>query len=207
MAHQQALELRLPAITLSCACVSLVAYVWPDLLDLLVYDRQAILTGELWRLGTAIFVHFSLSHMLWDLLVFAAAGCVIEARGYRGFMIVCSLTAIVPGMYLLLASPEFIRYGGLSGLATAAVTYLCLCEMPAAGRYRILWLAILALVGMKIAVETVSHTPIFAGGSSVNFQVLPSVHAIGCAVAIAVYGTIRPNQRLEPTSLRSAAQA
>ena len=38
----------------------------PRLSELLVYDRRAILNGELWRLLTAPLVHFSASHIFCD---------------------------------------------------------------------------------------------------------------------------------------------
>lgn len=205
MVHPQTCRLRLPAVTLTCASVALIAYVWPDFSESLVYERSAILEGDVWRLVTAVFVHFSLSHMFWDMLVFAAAGLTVEASGYRGFTFVCGFAAIVPGIYLLLTSPEITRYGGLSGLATGAVAYLCLCEMGGAGRGRIPWLVILALVCMKIAVESVFHVSIFVVSKNIAIYVLPSVHAIGCAGAFVVYKWVRPNQRLEPAALRSAA--
>jgi rhomboid family GlyGly-CTERM serine protease len=185
--------------------VALIAYVWPDFSESLVYERQAILEGDVWRLVTAVFVHFSLSHMFWDMLVFAAAGLAVEASGYRGFLCVCGFAAIVPGIYFLLTSPEITRYGGLSGLATGAVAYLCLCKVDGAGRDRIPWLAILALLCMKIAVESVSHVSIFVVSKNIPIHVLPSVHAIGCVGAFIVCKWVRPNLRLEPAALRSAA--
>jgi hypothetical protein len=81
--------------------------------------------------------------------------------------------------------PEIARYGGLSGLATGAVAYLCLCELKRSGRNKIIWLAILALIGIKTVVETVTCAPIFASAADMPFLVLPSVHAFGCAAALA----------------------
>lgn len=204
MVQPQTFRLRLPAVTLTCASVALIAYGWPDFSESLVYERQAILEGDVWRLVTAVFVHFSLSHMFWDMLVFTAAGLAVEVSGYRGFSFVCGFAAVIPGMYFLLTSPEISRYGGLSGLATGAVTYLCLCKMGGTGRDRILWLTILALVCMKTVVETVFHVPIFVVSKDIAIHVLPSVHAIGCVGAIAVYKWIRPSQRLEPIMLRAS---
>lgn len=206
MAIKNALGGKLPVITLWCAGVSLIVHGCPGLQHLLVYDRLAIQAGELWRLGTACLVHFSTSHLLWDLLVFVAAGCVIQVRGYRGYTIVCCLAAVIPSVWLLLISPELTRYGGLSGLATGAVAYLCLCELPRSGRHRSKWLSILAMIALKICVETITRTSLFADDGFVSFQVLPSVHVIGFAVAIAVYGTIQPNKRLDSPLLCSTAQ-
>jgi rhomboid family GlyGly-CTERM serine protease len=203
VAEHYALGAKADVIAAFFACMSVIVYLWPGLAALLVYDRQATLQGDFWRLGTACFVHFSPSHLFWDLLVFAAAGLVIGLRGYRGFSVVCCLAAVIPSIFLLLASPDINRYGGLSGLATGGVTYLCLCEISGAERYRSLWLSILVLLGVKIAVETLTHVPIFAGSSGVNFQVLPSVHAIGCAAALAAYRAMRPNKQLHKKLTKS----
>jgi len=75
--------MRFPVITLSVASASLITYAVPWLTDLFIYDRQHVLGGQLWRLFTAPFVHFSASHLIWNLLVFAGAGCAIEFAGYR----------------------------------------------------------------------------------------------------------------------------
>lgn len=189
------------------ACMSVVVYLWPDLAGLLIYDRQAILAGDFWRLATACFVHFSPSHLFWDILIFTAAGILIKVRDYPGFGVLCCLAALTPTIFLLLASPDIIRFGGSSGLATGGVAYLCLCEISRTRRYRSLWLSILVLLVVKIAVENSFHVPIFAGSSGVSFQVLPSVHAYGCVVALAVYGAIRLNKRICSRPRTSAAEA
>jgi len=194
MARQKALKGRVPAVTLFLAGVSLLAYCWPHLSDLLVYDRQAILQGEVWRLFTAPVVHFSLSHLWWDLSVFCAAGWAIEVAGFRGYRLVCSLSAFIPGTVFLLVSPNLARYGGLSGLATGAVVYLSLWESRRPGRSRILWLAILALTGVKIIVESVTGAPIFLSTDNIPLRVLPAAHAIGCAAALAAFYGFGPNK-------------
>lgn len=176
---------RLPTITLSFAFFSLIVYSWPNLQDLFVYDRQAILKGEAWRLITAPFVHFSPSHIFWDLVVFVAAGWRIEVAGYRRYWLVCCLAALIPGPIFLLVSPELARYGGLSGLATGAVVYLSLCEAKGTDRNRIPWLTILALTGIKVIIEFVTGAPIFTSATDMQFRVLPSVHVVGIVAALA----------------------
>lgn len=187
MAQQETIEPRSAAVTASVACAALIVYGWPHLAELLVYDRQAILRGEVWRLFTAPFVHFSWSHICWDLLVYGAAGWVIETAGYRRYRLVCSLAAVIPGPVFLLASPELARYGGLSGLATGAVTFLCLCKTRGTDRNRTLWIALLALMGVKTTVEAITGTPIFVSAGNLQFRVLPAVHAFGCAAALAAF--------------------
>ena len=66
-------------LTLFIAGFSIIVYCSPFLTGLFVYNRQAVLTGEIWRLITAPFVHFSHSHIVWDVLIFVIAG-----RRYTG---------------------------------------------------------------------------------------------------------------------------
>ncbi len=187
MAWTGEIETRIPLITLAAVSASLIAYAAPQLADLLVYDRQHVLDGQLWRLLTAPFVHFSASHLAWNILVFAAAGCVTELAGHQRFGFVCILAIAVPGLVFLATKPDLTRYGGLSALATGTVAYLSLCQAQQARRDRWLWIALFALLPVKILVEAGIEAPIFAQASSTAFRVLPSAHAVGVAAAAVVF--------------------
>ena len=82
---------------------------FPRFSDLLVYDRQAILSGELWRLLTAPLVHFSASHLFWDVVVFSLAGFAINAANFRSLWLVCCIASVLPGILFLLTLPELGR--------------------------------------------------------------------------------------------------
>jgi rhomboid family GlyGly-CTERM serine protease len=169
----------------------------PRLSELLVYDRRAILNGELWRLLTAPLVHFSASHLFWDAVVFGAGGMSLIASGYRGLWPVCGCGTVVPGLIYLLWSPGLERYGGLSGLATGAVAYFCLCSARQSGRHRTIWLLILAGTGLKIIVETAVRTPVFVRVESISYRVLPSAHLIGLLGAVATIILCRRKKQLD----------
>jgi rhomboid family GlyGly-CTERM serine protease len=187
-----------------CACISLAASLWPGVAALLVYERQAILQGELWRLVTGCLVHFSASHLAWDLLVLTAAGLALRARGHRGLEVVCLLSAVSSGIFLLVAMPEISRFGGLSGPATGAVVYLCLCEISRRERHPALWWAVLVLVGVKTIAELTHQAPIFASVGDIGFRVLPSAHLWGGGAALAAFWAIRP-RALKPADHAYAA--
>jgi len=183
---------------ITCALVlgSWWVYFRPQMAAGLVYDRGAVLCGETWRLFTAPLVHFSFSHLFWDLLVFAASGWVIERAAYRGFWLVCTLATLVPGPLFLYAFPELIRYGGLSGLSTASVVFLCLCKLKERRGSSIMWTSLLLLIGIKIWVEFTTAAPIFISTTITNFVTLPSVHLLGCAAAFAVWLPAVTRQRV-----------
>jgi len=187
MAWSGTLTNRFPVVTLPIVLASLITYVTPQLTDLFIYDRQLVLGGQLWRLLTAPFVHFSASHLIWNLLVFAAAGYVIELAGYRRFGCVCILTMVIPSLLFLAAKPDLIQYGGLSALSTGTTAYLCLCRAQQASRDRWLWLVLFALLVGKIFIEGGIDAPIFAQSASRPFRVLPSAHAVGVAAAAAIF--------------------
>lgn len=98
---------------------ALAAALSPRLAEWMVYDRAAILDGELWRLLSGHWVHFSAVHLLDDAAVLAACAWIVARLGYRHFPLVCLLAAPAISLALLLWQPQLQRYGGLSGLAVA----------------------------------------------------------------------------------------
>ena len=187
MARPEKVGRRLPKIVPGLALAALATWFLPRLGDVLVYDRDAVLAGQIWRLVTAPLVHFSASHLGWDLLVFATAGWWVEATGDRGFPVLCALAAAVPGPVFLLWAPDLARYGGLSGVATASVAYLCLRHAAAGPGNRGIWLAMLAATVAKIAVEWSVGFCLFARSAGVAFRVLPAAHLIGLGAAFVVH--------------------
>ena len=200
MVRQEKISAQGQTLTLFIVGISIIAYSLPRFSDLLVYDRQAILSGELWRLLTAPLVHFSASHIFWDILIFGVAGFAINASGFRRFWMVCSFAAVIPSLVFLLTLPELERYGGLSGLATGAVAYFCLCSAFKTKKNRFLWLLILLFMGTKIIVEATIGTPIFVQTGKVPFRVIPSAHIFGYLGALAAIGWSWPNITLEQTA-------
>lgn len=180
------MKFRLPLLTCLLVGLSLLATLCPFLADSLVYDRQAVLGGDWWRLFSAPLVHFSASHLGWNLLVFAVAGWAVERVGYRFFWLVCAIACVLPGPLYLLTAPNLEIYGGLSGVATAAVVFFCTCSLFTLPKNRPIWLAILLLTVLKIGVEALWGAPVFVQTDNASFRVLPAVHIVGYFGAIAV---------------------
>jgi rhomboid family GlyGly-CTERM serine protease len=192
MARQEKINARGQAPTLFIIGLAAIAYCSPMLSEFLVYDRQAILNGEMWRIVTAPLVHFSASHFFWNVLALAATGFAFTAERYRGLVVVCLLAAVLPGMLSLLTLPELGRYGGLSGLATGAAAYFCLCSALAKRNQRLLWVAVLICMAAKITVETVTASPLFAHAGDVSFRVFPLAHIAGYSGAFITILCVRP---------------
>lgn len=172
-------------LTLAVVAFSMLTYCSPFLSGLFVYHRHAVINGEIWRLFTAPFVHFSFSHIFWDTLVFGIAGFAVSACGFPRFWLVCGLAAFIPGLLYLQAFPDLEYYGGLSGLATGSVAYFCLCNIFLTDRRKYIWILMLAVIGVKIVIEAVLNEPVFAGIETVEFVILPSAHIVGCLGAAA----------------------
>lgn len=166
---------------------ALVAYLSPGAGAAMVYDRSAIFAGELWRLITGHWVHFSASHLLWDALVLAVTGWLIEVRAYRHFVLLCLLSALAIGLVMLISLPDMAVYGGLSGIAIASTVYLALHGWRDGGPGRAIWLAILLLCTGRLLLD------IWLGQFAVvhidDSQVVPvpASHLTGAAAGLLVY--------------------
>lgn len=192
MVWKREIEFKGQILILSIVGISIIVYCSPHLSRLFVYHRQAILTGEIWRLFTAPLVHFSASHIFWDVLIFGVAGFAVNVSGFPRFWLVCFLTAIISGLLFLKVFPDLEYYGGLSGLATGAVVYYCLCNIFLTERKRQIWVLILIVVGVKILIEIVLNAPIFINAGEANYRVLPSAHIVGYLGAIVTIVSICP---------------
>ncbi len=176
-------EARLPAVTLAVAAASVALALWPEASALFVYDRERVLAGEAWRLLGGHAVHHSPSHLAWNLLLFVAAGGWLEQRDRLRFAALMALTVLASGLYFPFALPEMARYGGLSGLASAAVVHLGLAGLGRADGARPIWAAILLLFAAKTGYELLTGLPLFAQPDTAPFAVVPAVHIIGALAA------------------------
>lgn len=178
---------KLPVWTLVISTIALITFIFPQLGNLLIYDRPAIIHGEYWRLLTGNLVHFSPTHLAYNLIAWLIAGTIIELRGYRFFPVLCLSSAFAVGMTLFLFKPELSLYAGLSGMMSAAVAYLCLHGISEKGVWR--WLCAAALTGMaaKTILEMVMGSSILVLMSEENFVPVPLSHLAGIVAALLLY--------------------
>lgn len=176
-----------PSITLIVLLVSLLLFLIPELTILTVYNREELLQGNIWRLMTGHFVHFSWSHLGFNLGVFAVAGYLLERRHRGAYLWLIILTILASSLYFLIFIPDMTRYGGLSGLVSAMVVYIALCEIHAKVRLYYLWVLILVLFLFKVGYEIFSGDTVFASGGVSDFIVVPAAHIIGAVIAVLVF--------------------
>lgn len=187
-----------PVWTLLLCGVAAFVFSLPLVQAALVYNRAAIADGELWRLVTGNLVHLSTPHFLYDVTVLLVAGALIEMQRYRHFATLCLASGMLIGVALYLAKPGIIVYGGLSGVVTAAVTYLCLHGVREGGAWRRLCLLVLACLLAKLGAELALGTSLALGAETPGFVPVPLSHAVGAATALLLYVLVswrvpRPN--------------
>lgn len=154
------------------------------------------------RLLTCHALHWSVSHLVWDLAVFSTLGALCERRSRPRFVATLALSAVLIPLGLAVLHPAITRYRGLSGIDSALFGLLAadlgrqrLREGDRAGA----WVMGLFLVGLaaKIGLECLQGENLFV--QDTTFIPLPWAHAIGgvvgtLAAIIDIPGTSRERQ-------------
>ena len=175
-------------ISLLVVAASVVVRLSPPLGVALVYDRVAIAGGQYWRLLTSNLVHFSWLHLAGDAVMLVVAGWLLDGARRRVVVALYGGAALSGSLAVYAFAPELRWYGGLSGVAHAAVVYAALCGVFGIGRGgRVLSTVALMLVAAKIAVD--ARVPrLVPGVSDATPVVVAHVSHLGAvAVAIALF--------------------
>ena len=175
----------------------------------LVLDRDALADGELWRLWTGHWVHFSASHLLWNLAVLVTAGTWLE-RVRPGALIRHALVAPpLIGLAILAGEPGLQTYGGLSALATGTVVLLALQQWRTPGANRWFWAGVLALVALKCVGDLLHLGPGFARYDEATVRTSTTAHAAGAIAAALQFaaGQWRKWRRGAPTPQVAGSEA
>jgi rhomboid family GlyGly-CTERM serine protease len=144
---------------------------------LLLYKREAILRGELWRLWTGHWVHFGGGHLFWDLFVFVVAATWLEQKSRAGLAMLCALVPALVSAGLLAGCPELAIYGGMSGLDTCLATRLGVEQLRA--QRRLEGWGLLLLVAAKILLEYGTGASAVTGLESLGLRSVPAAHLLG----------------------------
>jgi len=176
-----------PFRTLLLCGVAAAVYCLPLAQSALVYNRAAVADGEFWRLVTGNLVHLSMPHFLIDVTALLVAGALIEMHRYRHFAMLCLVSGALIGVTLYFAMPEIVVFGGLSGVVTAAVTYLCLHGTRQGGAWKWLCLLVLACLVAKLGVEMALGFSLTVGAGTQTFVPVPVSHAVGAVTALLLF--------------------
>jgi rhomboid family GlyGly-CTERM serine protease len=176
---------RLPGASLLLALPAFCFQILPRLACRCQFDRRAIAAGEVWRLVTGHWTHWSLDHLLWDLAAFTGLAVACELApgcGRKRMLGAVGLAAVAIPAVLWVALPRLATYRGLSGIDSALFVLLAvtvLREDLAACRRGWAWIGLLALAAFlaKCGYEAATGRALFAAAS--GFVPVPLAHLIG----------------------------
>ena len=196
----------LPVLTLLFLALCFLGTISPQLRHLWILDRDALGQGELWRIFSCHLVHFSPTHLFYNLLVFACAGWLVEKQSRFLFLLLYLLTAGAVSAALLWLYPNMGYYGGLSGVVCGFLLYsaLLLREQPGPWQ-RAGWLLLIALP-LKVGLEFWAQGSILPYPDEQDFVTMPLSHLAGMAAAIACFSValfrsrIAQRKRINPSS-------
>jgi len=154
----------------------------------LVLTRTGIGAGEVWRLWTGHWVHFSGSHLGWNLGVMVMAGVGLESRRSGSLSRYTVIVAPLISVSLLIGQPAMNRFGGLSGLATGVVVLLGLVLMENPGRDQRLGLGLLLLVSVKSGHDLVEPAALLSRFATLGIRPLALAHLVGAGLALVFAG-------------------
>jgi len=177
----------IPLFTMGLVLSSCVGSVFPDIRDALIYDREAIFHGEVWRLLTGHLIHLSAGHLFYDMVFLSIVGWIIEAGRYAYYRQLCIFSALIIGLALLLFEPDMYFYGGMSGIACAIILYLGMMGLHESGPARVIYLGAVVVTLLKIGFEWFTGKPIFASEGLVPFRLVPLAHVMGAFTALGAY--------------------
>ena len=88
-----------------------------------------ILSGEIWRLITPIFIHFSPAHSIFNALWLWYLGSMVERNsGIFRLLTLIALVGIISNIGQALVSTDFILFGGMSGVVFGLLSYVWLAQ-------------------------------------------------------------------------------
>lgn len=199
--RQKKIAARIPGWTFLILALSLGAAIFPEVCSAFIYDRAAVLRGEVWRLLTGHLVHFGPFHLGYNLVVFCICSFWVERRS------MANMGRLLPWMALpislsLLMRADVIYFGGLSGMACGMLVYLGLCGLNGSRGQRRLSSVVLGVVAVKIALEVSLGTSIlFYPAGSASFVNLPGTHVVG-SIAAALFFYLSHGGRKSHAPLR-----
>lgn len=170
---------------------ALATFLTPSLAAALVYDRQRLAEGELWRLFTGHLVHFSTEHLRWNLLALGLVAIMLPAKPLRlAPAMGIAACAISSGLYAV--EPELAYYGGLSGLITALITF-ALTNLAKLERHRrLLAITGLSLLALKLLWEATTAHSLFMDMPTSDIHPSLPAHAIGYVTGLVLGFLLKP---------------
>lgn len=185
-------------VTFALVAPAVLLAAWPEATELLAFDRGRIADGEWWRGVTCHWTHWTLDHLLWDLLAFAILVPLCLRAGPARLVWTLGLSSLLISIAVWSFLPDMSEYRGLSGIDSALFVLLAsqLLRRAIAERDRgeilLLGLPFVAFA-VKVAFEWITGQAVFA--DSGGFVPVPLAHVVGGACgALIAWGPPGPGE-------------
>jgi rhomboid family GlyGly-CTERM serine protease len=158
----------------------------PALRAALIFDRDAVAQGEIWRVVSGSLVHFSWAHLAGDAAVLIPACWLVRDRRASEVLALIVGASIAGALCVMQLSPELRWYGGLSAVAHAVVAYAALLALGRPGAGRVLAAGVLIILGVKLGVDATHVRELSAIEHGVPVVVATASH-LGAVLFAAIY--------------------
>jgi rhomboid family GlyGly-CTERM serine protease len=174
---------RFPRVTFAVVAGALLVASAPALHTFLVYDRDKILAGELWRMFTGHWLHLSMRHLVLDVSAMGVIGWIIETRNHPRFGTLCLFAPWLISAISMTFNPNMHQYYGLSALAMAAWTFLASRNLITRSALA-LSITMLSAAFVKILFELTSANALFVPSHTPEIRVAVTSHIAGAIVGV-----------------------
>jgi rhomboid family GlyGly-CTERM serine protease len=171
-------------VTIAVALAALAPIVFPALKAFLIYDREAILAGEWWRMFTGHWVHLSTAHAGFDVAALSIAGMIIESQRRAVLARLVLISPWIISSALLFLEPHVNTYFGLSGIAMATVIWLGVDGALETGPWKWCCWGVLAAAMAKIVFEMLTGQAAFVEVNNPDVRVSVTSHVAGALVGL-----------------------
>ncbi|MGV3774486.1 MAG: rhombosortase [Verrucomicrobiales bacterium] len=165
-----------------------------NLKPLLIYNRDLILNGELWRMWTGHFVHFGPGHF-WPNI---GSGFVLIWMLQRvAFLNAVLFPLLMPpfvSLFMLIFAPDMEEYAGFSGLVSSWLVWCCLERFELSRSDVLAWLLISGFAA-KLFMEFGTASSLLGTFNESKVRVEPLAHLGGAIGMFALWFTYRLAQK------------
>ncbi len=190
---------RIPCASVFFSLIAVLFYLIPGSLKLFEYNKLAIGNGQIWRLITCHFTHFTTSHFFWDLITFFCLALFCELQGFRRFISTTIISAILISVSLWFLDPTLMYYRGLSGLCSALYILFALIYLSNAkenlGGQTIAYMFILFFI-VKTLYEISITSTVFVSTLGAGVVPIPLSHLVGALAGGMGYYFYSKNHRM-----------
>jgi rhomboid family GlyGly-CTERM serine protease len=181
----------IPCASLLLSAAAGLVFVLPALAAQLQFDRTAIASGEIWRLFSGHWTHYSFDHFFWDVSAFGLLGLACERKSRARFLVCVGASAFAISSAVWFLLPGMTAYRGLSGVDSALFVLLAmeLCsEGVSSHKPKEIVIAAVCLAGflLKISFELVTETSVFVENLGSGTVGVPLAHVAGAAIGMLV---------------------